>query len=147
VRVEAEDLLRVPTGTRTEAGLRHTVRVGVQYLEAWLRGLGCVPLYGLMEDAATAEIARTQVWQWIHHAATLEDGRRVTPRLFREVLEDEISGLGVAGLVEGRLAEARALFEALSVAPMLHDFLTLPAYDLLLTPSPRPTPPFHRPEA
>ena len=66
---------RAGAGTRTEAGLRHNIRVGIQYLEAWLRGLGCVPIYNLMEDAATAEISRTQIWQWIHHRATLDDGR------------------------------------------------------------------------
>jgi malate synthase len=76
VRVTAEDLLRVPQGTRTEAGLRHNIRVGVQYLESWLRGAGCVPLYDLMEDAATAEISRTQVWQWTRHRATLDDASR-----------------------------------------------------------------------
>jgi malate synthase len=70
VEVTAEDLVRVPTGTRTEEGLRHNIRVGVQYLEAWLRGSGCVPLYNLMEDAATAEISRAQVWQWIRHGAS-----------------------------------------------------------------------------
>ena len=74
VHVTEEDLLAVPEGTRTEAGLRHNIRVGVQYLEAWLRGQGCVPLYNLMEDAATAEISRAQVWQWMHHGAPL-DGR------------------------------------------------------------------------
>ena len=74
---------RCPTGTRTEAGLRHNVRVGVQYLEAWLRGDGCVPLYNLMEDAATAEISRAQVWQWIRHRAALDDGRPVTAERFR----------------------------------------------------------------
>ena len=79
----AADLLRVPTGTRTEAGLRHNIRVGVQYLEAWLRGNGCVPLYNLMEDAATAEISRTQVWQWIRHGAALDDGRPVTVQRFQ----------------------------------------------------------------
>ncbi len=83
VHVTAQDLLRVPQGTRTEAGLRHNVRVGVQYLESWLRGSGCVPLYDLMEDAATAEISRTQVWQWIHHRATLDDGRPLTVERFR----------------------------------------------------------------
>ena len=71
---------RVPEGTRTDAGLRHNVRVGIQYLEAWLRGNGCVPLYNLMEDAATAEISRAQVWQWLHHEATLVDGAAARPR-------------------------------------------------------------------
>src|SRR6185503_6363503 len=78
VNVTADDLLRVPTGTRTEEALRHNVRVGVQYIEAWLRGSGCVPLYHLMEDAATAEISRAQVWQWLRHQATLDDGTTVT---------------------------------------------------------------------
>src|SRR5207249_1214982 len=78
VVVVAEDLLRLPQGARTEEGLRHNVRVGVQYLEAWLRGSGCVPLYHLMEDAATAEISRTQVWQGLRHGARLAAGRPVT---------------------------------------------------------------------
>ncbi|HVG59391.1 MAG TPA: malate synthase A, partial [Hyalangium sp.] len=84
VKVGEAELLAVPRGTRTEEGLRHNIRVGVQYMAAWLDGLGCVPLYNLMEDAATAEISRAQVWQWIHHGATLEDGRHVTPELFRQ---------------------------------------------------------------
>src|SRR5262245_34765291 len=109
VDVSADDLLRVPHGTRTEAGLRQSVRVGVQYLEAWLRGLGCVPLYNLMEDAATAEISRTQIWQWIHHGARLEDGRPVTRELLRQVLDEEMAAFG-----GGRFAEARAIFEELS---------------------------------
>src|SRR6185295_1199793 len=91
VSVTADDLLRVPHGTRTEAGLRHSIRVGVQYLEAWLRGLGCVPLYDLMEDAATAEISRTQIWQWIHHGARLDDGRIVTVPLVRGLLDEEMA--------------------------------------------------------
>ena len=75
VVVDAAALLEPPAGTRTEAGLRHNIRVGIQYLEAWLRRPGRVPIYNLMEDAATAEISRTQIWQWIHHRATLDDGR------------------------------------------------------------------------
>jgi malate synthase len=135
VRVTARDLLQVPTGTRTEAGLRHNVRVGVQYLEAWLRGSGCVPLYNLMEDAATAEISRTQVWQWIHHRAALEDGRPVTADLFRRALDEEMSAvrwsLGAERFDEGRFADAAALFERLSTAESCADFLTLPAYEAL----------------
>src|SRR6185295_11853091 len=114
VQVAAEDLLRVPQGTRTEAGLRHNIRVGVQYLEAWLRGSGCVPLYNLMEDAATAEISRTQVWQWIHHRAALEDGREVTAELFERALDEEMRALrgqlGEKRFDEGRYADAIALF-------------------------------------
>jgi malate synthase len=135
VHVVAADLLRVPTGTRTEAGLRHNIRVGVQYLEAWLRGSGCVPLYNLMEDAATAEISRTQVWQWIHHAASLDDGRPITRELFGRALSEEMAALqgtlGAQRFAEGRFDDAIALFARLSTAPTCEDFLTLPAYELL----------------
>jgi malate synthase len=135
VQVTAADLLRIPTGTRTETGLRLNVRVGVQYLEAWLRGSGCVPLYNLMEDAATAEISRTQVWQWIHHRAALDDGREVTAELFRRVLAEEMSALrtslGEGRFAEGRFAGAVELFERLSTAESCSEFLTLPAYEVL----------------
>ena len=108
-----------PQGTRTEAGLRHNIRVGVQYLEAWLRGQGCVPLYNLMEDAATAEISRAQVWQWMHHGATLDDGRPVTAERFRAVLDEEMARMraevGAERFDAGRFAEAaRALRAALA---------------------------------
>jgi malate synthase len=126
VRVTAADLLQPPQGTRTEAGLRLNVRVGIQYLESWLRGLGCVPLYSLMEDAATAEISRAQVWQWLHHTALLDDGRAVTPRLLERVVAEE-----TAGFAGGRFDEARALFTRLCTSPVLDDFLTVPAYQIL----------------
>jgi malate synthase len=133
VTVSADDLLRVPEGKRTDAGLRHNVRVGVQYLEAWLRGLGCVPLYDLMEDAATAEISRAQIWQWIRHGVKTDDGRAVTAERFRAVLDEEVRALGPAAQVEGsRFAEASAIFERLSTSKTFEDFLTLPAYQLLL---------------
>src|SRR6185369_12730683 len=90
VRVAARDLLSVPRGTITEAGLRTNLSVGVRYLEAWLRGTGCVPLDGLMEDAATAEISRSQVWQWIRHGARLSDGRTIDRALVRRALGDEM---------------------------------------------------------
>jgi len=135
VRVSAPDLLRVPEGTRTEEGLRLNVRVGIQYIESWLRGQGCVPLYSLMEDAATAEISRAQVWQWIHHGASLEDGRRVTADLLRAVIDDEMRRIegevGPDRFRGGRFAEARALFEWISTNPALQTFLTLPAYEAL----------------
>ncbi|HSP80764.1 MAG TPA: malate synthase A, partial [Myxococcaceae bacterium] len=102
---------------------------------AWLGGLGCVPLYNLMEDAATAEISRAQVWQWMHHHAPLEDGRPVTPERFRQVLSEEMERLESEGAGERygaeRMEEARALFEKLSTAPRFEDFLTLPAYEAL----------------
>ncbi|MBI4419331.1 MAG: malate synthase A, partial [Gemmatimonadetes bacterium] len=135
VRVSAGDLLQVPTGTRTEDGLRLNVRVGVQYLEAWLRGVGCVPLYNLMEDAATAEICRSQVWQWIHHGATLEDGRRVSGDLLRTVLGEELERIGTEiGSDQVRRATFRTasdLLVGLTTGSTLENFLTIPAYDLL----------------
>jgi malate synthase len=135
VEPRAEDLLRVPEGTRTEAGLRLNVRVGIQYIEAWLRGLGAVPLYNLMEDAATAEISRTQVWQWIRHGATLDDGRIVTPALLDTIVEEEtrtIAGeIGPDRMMEGRFGDATALFTRLAASRELAEFLTLGAYDLL----------------
>jgi len=135
VRVGAADLLAVPAGTRTEAGLRLNVRVGVQYLEAWLGGSGAVPLYNLMEDAATAEISRTQIWQWLHHGATLDDGRPVTADLVDRVLDEELARVrdevGPQRFERGRFAEARALFHQVATADPLVDFLTLPAYERL----------------
>jgi len=137
VEVGARDLLAVPTGSRSEVGLRQNVRVGIQYLEAWLQGNGCVPLYDLMEDAATAEISRAQVWQWQRHGAKLEDGRRVDAQLVRHVIEDEMkqltAQLGESHLADGKFSEARALFERLSLANELADFLTLPAYEQIVT--------------
>jgi malate synthase len=135
VQVTAADLLQVPQGTRTEEGLRLNVRVGIQYIESWLRGNGCVPLYSLMEDAATAEISRAQVWQWLRHGAALEDGRRVTPEVIGSVIDDEMKTIerevGSARFQAGRFREARALFERISTAQSLENFLTLPAYEAL----------------
>jgi malate synthase len=130
-----EDLLRIPDGTRTEAGLRLNVAVGLGYLEAWLRGIGCVPLFNLMEDAATAEISRAQLWQWVHHHAHLEDGRRVTAELVDQVITEELA------LAEVRLDRARFeaykhaafLMRELVKAPHFQDFLTIPAYARVLT--------------
>jgi malate synthase len=136
VHVTAPDLLRVPTGTRTEEGLRQNVRVGVQYIEAWLRGIGCVPLYHLMEDAATAEISRAQVWQWIHHGARLDDtGVTVTAQLLERITNEEIERLtgelGAERIRYGRFSQARALFFELATADTLADFLTSAAYKQL----------------
>jgi malate synthase A len=135
-RATAEELLAIPAGTRTQAGLRHSVRVAVQYLEAWLRGDGCVPIYGVMEDAATVEIARAQVWQWIHHGVALNDGTKVTSGVFRRILDDELERIrlevGDATFARGKFEEARSLFVRMSTSEELADFLTLPAYDLLV---------------
>ena len=137
VTVTAEQLLEVPKGTRTEEGLRHDVRVGIQYLEAWLRGTGCVPLYQLMEDAATAEISRAQVWHWLRHGALLEDGRRVTAPLFLEIVQDEMGTIanevGITRYETGSYRRARDLFVRLSTSRELEEFLTLPAYQIVTT--------------
>jgi malate synthase len=136
VKIGRDDLLRVPEGTRTEAGLRHNVRVGIQYIESWLRGSGCVPLYHLMEDAATAEISRAQVWQWLHHKVSV-DGKPVTADAFGRIVDEEMQRIrrevGDAKFQGGRFGEARDLFVRLSTAPTFEEFLTLPAYDLLDT--------------
>jgi malate synthase len=136
VHVTASELLQIPVGTRSEAGLRHNVRVGVQYLEAWLQGNGCVPLYNLMEDAATAEISRTQVWQWLRHGAALDDGRPLGAQRFRDILKEELAGLrealGSQRYDGGRFAEAANLFDRMSTSAEFNEFLTLPAYDELL---------------
>jgi malate synthase A len=132
----AEQLLELPKGTITEEGLRTNVRVGIQYLEAWLGGQGCVPLYNLMEDAATAEISRTQVWQWVHHPqAVLEDGRRIELELVREIIGEELERIrserGKVRFETGRFAEAVRLFDDLIFADTLDEFLTLKAYESL----------------
>ena len=137
VNVGRDDLLEVTPGTRSEAGLRHNVRVGIQYIESWLRGVGCVPIYNLMEDAATAEISRAQVWQWIKHQAKLDDGSTVSPERFRTVVAEEMdrvrAEIGDARFASGKFTEARELFERLSLAPRFEEFLTLPAYELVTT--------------
>jgi malate synthase len=127
--VTREGMLRLHGGPRTEAGVRENIRVGIQYIAAWLGGRGAVPLYNLMEDAATAEICRTQLWQWLRFEAPLNDGRRLTGDLFGQLLGEEIDGL--AGKVDGGLDEAEGIFAELVTADELTEFLTLPAYDRL----------------
>jgi malate synthase len=134
--VTADDLLAVPGGTITEHGLRLNIDVGIQYLEAWLGGNGCVPIYDLMEDAATSEISRTQVWQWIRHpGGVLDDGRKVTAELVRTLIGEELtrirSLIGGARYDGGRFDLARRLFERLATSSELEEFLTLVAYDHL----------------
>ncbi|SNT19596.1 malate synthase [Granulicella rosea] len=118
----ADDLLQVPAGAITEAGLKQNVAVGLGYVEAWLRGIGCVPLFNLMEDAATAEISRAQLWQWVHHHAKLDDGRAVTVELVEAAIAAEIAGK------EEKFARAAELMRELIRAPKFPDFLTVPAY-------------------
>jgi malate synthase len=135
VHIAQKDLLEVHQGTRTEGGLRENVRVGVQYIEAWLRGKGAVPLYNLMEDAATAEISRAQVWQWIHYGITLEGGTVATPELLNRLITEEMQRVqgevGAQAYEGGRFKEAVELFRELSLAADFEDFLTVPAMGLL----------------
>ena len=135
VKVTSADLLQAPTGTITEGGLRSNVSIGVQYLEAWLGGLGCVPLYNLMEDAATAEISRSQVWQWLKYGAKLADGRDVSAKLYDALLPEELSRIekeiGGARFKSGHFGQAAKLFSEMSKSGTFADFLTLPAYEVL----------------
>jgi malate synthase len=137
VHVTAPDLLEVPTGTLTEGGLRQNINVGIGYIEAWLRGIGCVPLYNLMEDAATAEISRAQVWQQIHHHAKLDDGRAIDLPLCHKIIEEELGKLkatfGDEAWEHGRFADAADLFRELIEAKTFPEFLTLPAYEKLVS--------------
>ena len=135
VSVKASDLLAVPEGEITQQGLELNIDVGIQYLESWLRGNGCVPIYNLMEDAATAEISRTQVWQWIRHGARLADGRPIDGGLVSKTIAqqlDKIRGLiGTARFDAGSFELASKLFEKVSVSDDFPEFLTLPAYEFL----------------
>ena len=133
--VAAGDLLKVHSGTRTEAGLRLNINVGIQYLESWLGGNGCVPINNLMEDAATAEISRAQVWQWAHHGAKLDDARTVDAPLIRQTIQEELArlktSLGSARFDRGHFARAAELFEHMSTSPEFTEFLTVPAYEYI----------------
>jgi malate synthase len=135
VNVLRDDLLRIHDGTRTEAGFRLNIRVGVQYIEAWLRGRGAVPIYNLMEDAATAEISRAQIWQWIKAGATLEGGSKATRAFFERALKEEMAvvkrEVGAAAYGRGRFPQAIKLFRELSLAKEFVPFLTLPAYKMI----------------
>jgi malate synthase len=133
VHVRASDLLEVPKGTITEAGLRQNLNVGIGYLESWLRGHGCVPLYNLMEDAATAEISRAQIWQWIRHKARLDDGRTIDQALARQFFDEELAKLkamvGDEAYENGRYRDAARLIIELIESKRFAEFLTLPAYE------------------
>jgi malate synthase len=125
--ITAKDLLEVPTGEITEKGLRWNVDVGLQYLASWLRGSGCVPIYNLMEDAATAEICRAQVWQWVRHGAKMSDGKTVTEPMVKEIIRERAAELGK----DGGMQKAAQLLESLMTGREFPEFLTLASYDLL----------------
>jgi malate synthase len=133
--VSAQDLLKAPEGDITEEGLRWNIDVGLQYLHSWLKGSGCVPIYNLMEDAATAEISRAQVWQWVRYGSQLKDGRAVTDAMVREMIHrraDELAA-GLAGDRQNdkKLRQAAKVLEDLTTNREFADFLTLASYDLL----------------
>ncbi len=135
VNVTEAQMLEVHDGARTEQGLRENIRVGVQYIEAWLGGRGAVPLYNLMEDAATAEICRAQIWQWLQHSALLDDGRHVTAELFKSLAADEMDrvrrALTPTVYDRGRFGDAIRVFSDMCLARKFEEFLTLPAYAVL----------------
>jgi malate synthase len=132
VNVSADDLLNFSAtgGQISEAGLRANLSVGVQYIESWLQGVGAAAIFNLMEDAATAEISRSQIWQWLQHGATLADGRPVTRELVLQLLDEEMTKLPAAEAGR-RFAEAREIFELVALGDGFVDFLTLPAYDYI----------------
>jgi malate synthase len=137
VSVTAEELLDLAAtpGHITEAGLRTNVSVGFQYISFWLSGRGAAGINSLMEDAATAEISRSQLWQWVHHGVELEEGPTVTPELVRQVLDEETGkireSVGEEVWRAGRPAETREIFDRVALTPELIQFLTLPAYEYL----------------
>lgn len=135
VNVTAEDLLAVPTGTITMGGLKMNIDVGIQYIEAWLRGNGCVPIYNLMEDAATAEISRTQVWQWVKHPeAKLDDGTEITEELVKGLIAEQKETYKrqyAEQYADTKFDLAIELFEKMSLADTLEEFLTLEAYNYI----------------
>ena len=133
--VTAADLLAVPDGQRTETGMRTNIRVSIQYIESWLSGTGAVAIHDLMEDAATAEISRASIWQWIQHGAQLSDGQTVTKSLVRQVLAEELEFLrkevGEARFSAGKFVEAAQVMDEMTTGDGFADFLTLPAYEML----------------
>ena len=137
VSIDSQQLLdlRVPNGEITDAGLRSNISVGIQYIESWLRGTGAAAIFNLMEDAATAEISRSQVWQWVHHGATMNTGQRITRELVLQLEQEELDkirqGLTPEMQTSNRLDEARGLFEEVALSEQFVEFLTLPAYGRL----------------
>ncbi len=129
-RIQAKDLLKVPDGTVTEQGLRWNIDVGIQYLGAWLRGNGCVPIYNLMEDAATAEICRAQVWQWVRHSAKMSDGRQVTAGLVRQIIHEQADRLRPDLGAEATDRTVR-IYEEMMTSADFPEFLTLVAYNYI----------------
>ncbi len=137
--ITANDLLSMPAGTITEAGLRKNISVGIRYITSWIQGIGAAAIFNLMEDAATAEISRSQIWQWVRHGATMDDGRVVTEELVRSFTDEELaiieSELGKQNYDLQNVAGAAAVFLKVALSPNFEEFLTIPASDLLPRPS------------
>jgi len=135
IHVTAKDLLTVPEGEISEGGLRHNLDVAIQYLGSWLAGTGCVPIYNLMEDAATAEISRAQVWQWIRHRVPLSDGREITPELVRSMIGEELlkieDRIGAQAYLSGHYEQAAGLIEKIVTRDSFPEFMTTVAYEEL----------------
>jgi malate synthase len=135
ITITEQDLVEIPTGTVTEEGVRKNINVGILYTEAWLRGHGAVALYNLMEDAATAEISRTQVWQWLHKEVLLEDGRTFNLTLYKAIFDDEVEKLitefGEENLKNSKFELAIILFNKLVISGEFEEFLTVPAYQYI----------------
>ena len=142
IHVTSNDLLKLPvktaggrTGIITEKGIRTNINIGILYIEAWLKGDGCVPLYNLMEDAATAEISRAQIWQWLKHEARTVDKKEITKEYFNQLLKEELEQIkitvGEENYNKGKFKEASNIFNTMSTSDEFEEFLTLPAYKLL----------------
>ena len=135
--ITAQDLLdtHIEGGTITERGIRTNVNVGIRYLASWLAGNGAAAIDDLMEDAATAEISRSQIWQWVHHRAALDDGRPITAELVNRIADDEMSRIremvGTEAFHAGPYRAARGLFDRVALDRDFIEFLTLPAYELI----------------
>ena len=142
INVTSNDLLKLPVktaggrnGVITEAGIRTNINVGILYIESWLMGNGCVPLYNLMEDAATAEISRAQIWQWLKHGSKTIDGKTITKEYFNALMKEELekikNTLGDDKYTAGKFSEASDIFGSMSTSTKFEEFLTLPAYKLI----------------
>jgi len=133
VNVTPQQLLdfKIPNGKITEKGLRQNIKVSLEYIDGWLRGIGCAAIENLMEDAATAEISRAQLWQWLHHNATLDDNRKVTPELYRSIADEELRKIAADPAAKSTLVAARRLLDHLVLDKSFSQFLTQLAYDQL----------------
>jgi malate synthase len=135
ISITEQDLVEIPKGTVTEDGIRKNINVGILYTEAWLRGHGAVALYNLMEDAATAEISRTQIWQWLHNDVVIEDGRTFNVTLYKDIFDDEVEKIitefGEENIKNSKFELAIELFNKLVISQEFEEFLTLPAYQYI----------------